>query len=239
MKSRIFTATIKERHIMIPILLFLGLSLSANLVLADMSPMAEKHIFTPDNIGEPKEEGPPAPVITASALEKEIRFTGVLISAKGKSVILTENAKKDKNGLKHVLMQGDQIKGMTIQEIGSNFVLLAGKDNTRVKMNLYKGAKTRPAPVLAEAKPEMPTLQAPPGAPKTEKTPDAQPPGTTAVEKEMLSPFGGSSKGNAPQQQSGEAPANPFADVLNKASQQNQAPIPTNAFNQLPLPLNQ
>ena len=169
---------------MIRILLFLGLSLSANLVLADMSPMTEKHIFTPENIGETKAEAPPAPVLTAGDLEKEIQFTGVLISPKGRSAILTEKVKKDKNGPKHVLMQGDQIKGMTIQEIGSNFVLLTGKENTTVKMNLYKGAKTRPAPILAETKkPEMPagpnTLQAPPGAPKTEATPDAQPPGCT------------------------------------------------------------
>ncbi len=53
-----------------------------------------------------------------------------------------------------MLKVGDQIKGMMIQEIGSNFVLLAGKENETVKMNLYKGAKVRPAPAPVETRPE-------------------------------------------------------------------------------------
>jgi hypothetical protein len=228
---------------MIRIVLFIGLSLilPANSLMADMSPMAKKHIFTPENISESKEEPPVAPGVISGALEKEILFTGVLISPKGKSVILSESVKNDKAGIKRVLKQGDQIKGMTIQEIGSNFVLLAGKENTPVKLNLYKGAKTRPAPVLAETKPEAGAntpLVPPAGAPKANKMLDAHPQGPPAAENELPSPFGGgrnSKNGKEPQQQSGEPPANPFADMLNKASQRSPASIPTNPFNQLPL----
>ena len=220
------------------ILLFIGLflSFSAGPVWADMSPMAEKHIFTPDNAGEQKEEVPPKSGIVSPALEKEILFTGVLITPKGKSVILAENVKSDKAGLKHVLKQGDQIKGMTIQEIGSNFVLLSGKENTTVKMNLYKGAKARPAPVLAEAAAGANTPKAPPVEPKTENTPEAQPQGTPAAEK--AGPFGGgNNRGKTQPQQSGEPPANPFMDGINKATL-NRSPaaipagIPANPFNQ-------
>ena len=229
---------------MIRMLFFIGLflSVSAGPVWADMSPMAEKHIFTPDNAGDQKEEVLPKSGVVSPVLEKEILFTGVLITPKGKSAILAENVKSDKAGIKHMLKQGDQIKGMTIQEIGSNFVLLSGKENTTVKMNLYKGAKTRPAPVLAEVKPEAAaaanTLLAPPVAPKTGKSPDVQPQSMPAAEKELPSPFGGagnSSKGKAPQEQSAEPPPNPFAEVLNKASNRNPTSTPTNPFNQLPL----
>ena len=225
---------------MIRIVLFVGLFLflSANSLLADKSPMAEKHIFTPENVSDSREEAPSAPGVISSALEKDVLFTGILISPKGRSVILSENVKNDKAGIKHVLKQGDQIKGMTIQEIGSNFVLLSGKENTPVKLNLYKGAKTRPAPVLAETKPEVAaganTPQLPPGTLKTNKMPDAHqvPP---AAEKELPGVFGGgSSKGKTQQQQSGAPPANPFADILNKASQRGPADVPTNPFNQLP-----
>jgi hypothetical protein len=229
---------------MIRILLFIGLALSfsANLVLADMSPMAGKHIFTPDVISESKEEAPQVAKVINGSLEKEILFTGIIISPKGRFAILKENVTNDKTGLKHILKQGEQIKGMTIQEIGSNFVLLAGSDNTTLKMNLYKGAKARPAPVLAEVKPELPPglnhQQAHPAA-ETDKTPDAQAPGEAqAAEKEIASPFGGggnSPKGKVPQQQDGGAQANPFADVLNKASKRNPSAVPTNPFNHLPI----
>jgi hypothetical protein len=223
---------------MIRTMLFIGMTLifSANSALADLSLMAGKHIFTPDNIGETKEEAPSAPEIISGALEKEILFTGVLISPKGKFAILKENATNDKTGQKHVLRQGDQIKGMTIQEIGSNFVLLAGKENTTVKMNLYKGAKLRPAPVPVETKPESApganVPHAPQAAPQAETTPDAQSQGASAEEKEPQGPFGG--KGKTAQQQSGDPQANPFADVFNRAgSRRNQRGGSTNPFNNM------
>ncbi len=81
---------------MILIMLFIGLTLmfSPSSVLADTSPMVEKHIFMPENLGESKEEVTAAPGLISGALEKEILFTGVVISPKGRYVMITESGQK-------------------------------------------------------------------------------------------------------------------------------------------------
>jgi hypothetical protein len=221
------------------LVVLMSLIISGNPLLAGPSSMVEKHIFTPEKTSETRDESQPAPGVISSALEKDILFAGVIISKKGKFAIVRENAKNDKAGPKQLLKQGDQIKGMTIQEIGPNFVLLTGKENSTVKMALYKGAKTRPAPPPVEAKPEMIAGGADQIAPKKEKPQDVQPQqqGAPAAEKELPGVFGGgASKGHAqPQQQSGPPPVNPFADMFNSAGQRSPTHIPTNPFNQLPI----
>ena len=226
-------------YIVIRILIGVGLCLifSAGSVMADMTPMVEKHIFTS---GKSREEAAVAPKVISGPIEKEIVFTGVIISPKGKFIIVTENdnkpkANKDHTDTKQVLKQGDQIKGMTIQEIGPNYVLLVDKDKATVKMNLYKGAKIRPAPpaLPAEAKPEPKTPQNPPAGTEAATAPGAQPQ-TPPAQKELPSPFGGKDK--TPQRPvAGEPGQNPFADLLNNAgSLRSPAGAPANPFNSLP-----
>ncbi|MCX5880567.1 MAG: hypothetical protein NTU74_01750, partial [Deltaproteobacteria bacterium] len=127
-------------------------------------------------------------------------------------------------------------------------VLMATKENT-VRLELYKGVKTRPAPP-----PEPVNNQ--PNAPKPGMSADAQQPGTskndpkttnpnpsqgTPADKEKGSPFGGAKAGKAVQDNSGAvnpgSTGNPFADLLKSgAEQRNQSMPPSNA--PLPLPFN-
>lgn len=136
---------------------------------AETPPMVDRHIFTPENTSEQKPDAVPGPA-DGSDLLKEIQFTGVMNTTKGKQAILSETVKNDKNKKKHVVKEGDAIKGMTLKEIGPNYVLIVTKENT-VKLNLYKGTKTRPAavaePAISEPRatpPEMPN-QSKPGHP--------------------------------------------------------------------------
>jgi hypothetical protein len=117
---------------MVRILMITGLviSITAGTIYADKVPMVERHIFLPETTVEQKEEAPVAPAATVSALEKEIQFTGVLVTPKGKLAIISENVKNDKTKQKRPLKEGDQIKGMTVTEIGPTYVLMATKENT-------------------------------------------------------------------------------------------------------------
>jgi hypothetical protein len=117
-------------------------------------PMVERHIFTPENTTDQKTDAVPGPV-DGSDLLKDIHFTGVMNTSKGKQAIIVESAKNDKSKKKHVVKEGDLIKGMTLKEIGPNYVLIETKENT-IKLNLYKGTKTRPVAPPTPALPEPP-----------------------------------------------------------------------------------
>ncbi len=222
--------------------------IAAGPVLAEPVPMFDRHIFTPDAISEQKEEAPVPIAAVGSALEKEILFTGVMITPTGKQAIISENAKNEKTRQKHVLKIGDQIKGMTIKEIEPNCVLMASKENT-VRMNLYKGLKVRPAPVAEaprkETGPAAPGKELPPGMTadaqqtKTGKS-EAAPAGTPgavpgAAGKEAQSPFGGDKNNGAPAQNNSGSGTNPFAEIL-KGAEQN-LPRPGNSPVALPFNL--
>jgi hypothetical protein len=206
---------------MIRILILLGLftAFTANVLCAGTSAMIERHIFAPDNISNTSEEaGPAVSAPVAAALEKELLFTGVLITPKGKQAIITESTKNEPKKQKHILKEGDQVKGMTIKEIGPNYVLLAAKEsNTR--LNLYKGAKPRPAPIAEPAKADIPQQIAQQGTPKTEvnaKPSAPNPPQGTPKENEAPSPFGGGPKPGQPVQNNPGTASNPFTEILNK-----------------------
>ena len=212
----------------------LAIWMAAGPILAEPVPMVERHIFTPDVFAGQKEEAPVAIGAAGSALEKEILFTGVIITPKSKSAIITENTRNDKTKQKQVLKIGDQIKGMTIKEIGPNYVLIASKENS-IRMNLYKGEKTRPAPVIENVKKETgPHAVGPGNVLLPGMTAGAQQPGTAgieaagtppnpmpgATEKEAPSPFGGGRDDKSSQGNPGSVP-NPFADLLKKGAERN------------------
>jgi len=229
---------------MIRIFIFTGLVMcfSVGMVFAEAIPMIDRHIFLPESPGEQKEESPAVPAATGSALEKEILFSGVLVTPKGKQAIISENIKNDKTKQKHVYKEGDQIKGMTVKEIGSNYVMIATKENT-VRLNLYKGIKSRPAPapepVNADTqnspKPGMTADANQQGGAKNDPktgTPAVNPGQKSPAEAEgAASPFGGRN-GKAASSDSGKPAStgggvNPFTDILkgagNRSGQGNAA----------------
>jgi len=230
--------------------LFIGLT--AGPIYADKAPMVDRHIFSPESSADQKEDAPVAPAATVSALEKEILFTGVLITPNGKQAIISENVKNDKTKQKRTLKEGDQIKGMTVKEIGLNYVLMATKENT-VRLDLYRGIKTRPTPPPEPVnnqptapKPGMSADAQQPGTPKNDpKSTNANPPQGTQADKEKGSPFGGGSKaGKAVQDNSGSGNAgntgsagNPFADILRNGAEQRNQSNPGNAPATLPFNL--
>jgi hypothetical protein len=210
---------------MIRILIYAGLAIAffVGMGFADVVPMVDRHIFMPDTLSEQKEEPRLPPAAMGSALEKEILFTGVLITPKGKVAMISENAKNEKSKQKRACKEGDEINGMKVKEIGSNYVLIVAKDNT-VRLNLYKGAKNRPAPVPEPVNAEsQPQGINPPNLHKPGVAPDAnQQDGPKPAGAEVASPFGGGRGGEAAQNDSAVAPApataNPFADIFKKGA---------------------
>jgi hypothetical protein len=151
---------------------------------AETPPMVDRHIFTPENTTEQKPDTGPGPV-DGSDLFKDIHFTGVMTTSKGKQAIIVESSKKDKDKKKHVVKEGDSIKGMTLKEIGTNYVLIVTKENT-VKLNLYKGTKPRPTVPAETALPE------PPATPPESMNP-SRPGSPVADQQQMSSPGTGTS----------------------------------------------
>lgn len=199
---------------------------AANRSVADMSEMAEKHIFTPGNMVEAKNEPSPLP---GSALEKEFNFTGILITPNGKYALITENAGKNlkQHGERQVLKEGDQIKDMTIQEIGSNYLVLVNKENARIKMELYKGEKKRPVPVAAEAKPDAAAEAKNPPKGTTDTT-EVNPSVPQQHEKSNRGRSGGSGKTH---RQRDELRSKPFSDMLKNLNRdRNSSAGTTNPF---------
>jgi len=209
---------------------------ATGLSFAETPPMVERHIFTPENAAEQKPDTVPGPV-DGSDLLKDIQFTGVMNTGKGKLAIIVESSKKEKDKKKHIVKEGDSIKGMTLKEIGPNYVLIVTKENT-VKLNLYKGAKPRP---VAPAEPAIPEQPATP----PESTNPSKPGIPVAVQQQMPSPgtgpnkgpggnqslpmpvtdggpgiFGGPNRG-MPGPQGPDSGNNPFADAMKKAPELN------------------
>lgn len=209
-------------------------------VSAEPSPMVQQHIFAPDQGLEQK----PAPVapIDAAGLEKDMIFTGVLLTPNGKQAILAETGKNEKGAQKqkHIMKEGDSIKGMAIKEIGPNYLLLSSNENL-IRIKLYAGIKSRPiAPpdtAMADAAAANPTgavklppagnqpqntVPAPPGSKMDMKSRNASggnAPPIAPVDKTSNAIFGGG--GENPGQQEANPPAspNPFLDVIKRSAE--------------------
>ncbi len=120
------------------------------------SPMVERHIFSPEPDGKGSHKSP-----MALKLEKQLMFTGVILSSQGKWAIIREKGQQKGEEVRGLRKEGDEIKGMVIKEIGGNFLILAG-EGKEVRLNLYHEGKSRPAiaagsespPVSAEKPPK-------------------------------------------------------------------------------------
>ena len=120
------------------------ISLLPSSAIASGSDIVERHIFSPDETkkDEPSIQKP------AGQAEKELQVSGIVRTEKGAFVMLRN--KKDKNKL-IVIKEGEEISGYKIARIGSNYIVVTS-DGNEIVMNLYKGAKDRPA-----GQPEAPT----------------------------------------------------------------------------------
>ncbi len=107
------------------------------------SPMVEKHMFSPEPDLKRSHKSP-----LALKLEKQVVFSGVIISSRGKWAMIREKRRKADSELRGLHKEGDEIYGMVIKEIGNNFLILAG-EGKEVRLNLYHEGKQRPA-MLAE-----------------------------------------------------------------------------------------
>lgn len=210
-------------------------------------PMVEKHVFTPGTESEKEVSAEIPKPVSSKELQKQLVFSGVIIGPKGKRALIREtgskpvdpakpDAGKTESAKNKSFGVGEQIKGLTIKDIGSNYLILAGQEG-ETKLSLYRGEKTRPVPpVIAQEPPQhlqppgqspMPTgLAAGPGQPNS---PDQTPPspgadgGGPAVfgpGPDRSSPGSTPDASNAKSSPSADAPPpNPFADVLKKAAE--------------------
>jgi len=198
--------------------------------LGASSPMVERHIFSPEPDGKGSHKSP-----MALKLEKELLFTGVIISSQGKWAIIREKGKRKDEEVSGLRKEGDEIKGMVIKKIASNFLILAG-EGKEVRLNLYHEGKPRPAMPAGSESPFVSTEKIPEETPapssksKTTKSriksisPRARaskPPTRAPEQKSSASP---SPKTNPLQQ---ETPPNPFQQgARNPFLEQNPNPFP-------------
>lgn len=120
---------------------FLFIALSIFLATSNAgasSPMVERHLFSP----EPDTQGTYKSPL-AVRLEKELMFTGIIISSQGKWAMIREKGEKTDREGSSLHKEGDEIKGLFIRQIGNNFLILAG-DGKEVRLNLYHEGKARP-----------------------------------------------------------------------------------------------
>ena len=215
-------------------------------VSAEPSPMVQRHIFAPDQ-GLEQDANAVAPnPIDSVGSEKDLIFTGVLLTSNGKQVILSETGKNEKGiqKKKHIMKEGEAIKGMTIKEIGSNYLLLSSNENL-VRIKLYTGIKSRPtpppSPALAEAGPAAnpaDTVKLPVPA----NQPQNAAPGSPGLKMDMKSkndsrrnvnPYGNAGNGasgaggespipqpaNPPTNSTPETTQNPFLDAIKRSTE--------------------
>jgi len=206
------------------------------------SPMVERHIFTPEEQETATAESMKEKSPEVEKLEREILFTGIIIGPDGKRAMIREkvsarNKEAEKGSL---LKEGDEIRGMTLKEIGRNYLVLAGQGGD-VRLNLFQEGKDRPAP---PPEPKAAETQAVPPIPGSgaqqeeagEKPSGVQPakpgqqpvaprPGIPGQASQTVPPTQAMVPGQEGQTASspGETTpqSNPFADALKRAQQQN------------------
>lgn len=187
---------------------------------AASSPMVERHVFTPLQESEKEVQSEVAKIANPKELQKQFIFSGVIIGPKGKQAMIRETGGKPADAPKNKPYSiGDQIKGMTIKDIGSNHIILAGQEG-ETKLNLYGGGKPRPSPpAIAPEPPSKPPNQPLDPSKMPPSLPDSGAPPGSGVNKTLPGPapeVAGSNE--AP---SGEPPSglNPFVDAMKKAAE--------------------
>ena len=137
-------------------------------VHATSPPMVERHVFTPAQESEKEAQLDPIKAVNPKELQRQVVFTGVIIGPKGKKVLVRETGNREPGNKTADIIKpmsygiGDQIKGMTIKDIGSNYLILAGQEG-ETKLNLYRGEKARPSAPAPAPEPPSPPAQPPGG----------------------------------------------------------------------------
>jgi hypothetical protein len=189
-------------------------------------PMVEKHIFSPETVRKIPLEDKKSPVV--KQIERQIVFTGVIISPDGRRAMMREKVVRGGKRHSEFYKEGDEINGMTIKQIGSNFIILTDQGKN-VKLNLYQGAKVRPAPPAMPAVEKTPETAAgrqsesspavkeekPGKRPTTQVNPPkpaGQPPRSGSIAPNPSRAL----RKNAPN------PSNPFLEALRRAAEKNR-----------------
>lgn len=189
---------------------------------AASSPMVERHVFTPGQESEKEVQPEVAKVANPKELQKQFIFSGVIIGPKGKQAMIRETGGKPADGTKNKPYSiGDQIKGMTVKDIGSNHIILAGQEG-ETKLNLYGGSKPRPSPpAIAPEPPQSKPPNQPP--PDPSKMPPSQPepggPPGSGVNKTLPGPAPEVGSSNVPPGAESPPGLNPFVDAMKKAAE--------------------
>jgi hypothetical protein len=206
-----------------PCLMMFDLNISGLAFAA--SPMIEKHIFLPEKVSEKKK----VPFDEAK-IKKDIIFTGVVISSKGKYAFIKQRSNKDS---KKIYEQGDELAGGVLSEVASNYIVLSNEGND-LKLKLYSGTKKRPAPVKEKKAPPAKVVQTTQKTPAKTAANTGQPAANNAAATKQTSPglFGLP----AVQNQGGTSgptatgATNPFKEALQKAMQNKGSKPPSNPF---------
>ena len=213
--------------ILLSLILYLSCPLSAP---GESSPMVERHIFSPESDGKGSYKSP-----MSLKLEKDLMFTGVVISSKGKWAIIRETGKMNEEKVSGLRKEGDEIMGMVIKKIGSNFLILAG-EGKEVRLNLYQEGKSRPPMLAGSESPSMSAEEIPTEIPAASSKSSA--PGTGA---RSTSPYPQTSKPptKVPEEKNQETPPNPFLkEGQNPFLKQNPNPFlqeqPPNPYQEQP-----
>ena len=234
----------KNFLVVLGVLLIVGASHQS--VSAEPSPMVQRHIFAPDQGLEQKADVPVPIPVDPAVLAKDLIFTGVLVTSKGKQAILAETGKNEKGAQKqkHIMKEGESVKGMAIKEIGSNYLLLSSNENL-VRIKLYAGIKSRPIAPPVTALADAGSAANPTGAVKP-PAPGNQPqnaaPSPFGTKKDMKSKnasgenappvipfdntgngaFGGGGENPGQQQANPPTTSNPFLDVIKRSTENAQ-----------------
>ncbi len=151
--------------------------------IATSAPVAPWSLVLEDVVQIPDSSGAAAPAKGAARspktekMRKTLSFTGVILSSRVKYAMIRKKSRKKGQEGRGLYREGDEVHGMTLKEIGSNYVVLADKGQD-VKLKLYEGRKARPAP------------------PRAPKVPARTAPAKTAAGKgKAAAPSGGSAKG--------------------------------------------
>ena len=207
----------------------------------DVPPMVEKHIFSPEtSVKEVPGKDVNSPAV--KQIERKIVFSGVIITPQGRRAMIEEKTGRQRKGSPELFKEGDEIDGMTLREIGSNYIVIAseGKD---LKLNLYQGEKNRPAPpvlpkVVEPTPPPATTVKSgvasAAGGKAPAKKPEAK--GQTLKAKKQELPSGTNTSNVPSVKRRVPESSNPFLQALKNAAKQRREsgtatnPSASNAF---------
>jgi hypothetical protein len=214
--------------LIIPYLIMSDLNMS-NLAISSLafatSPMIEKHIFLPEKVSKKKK----VPFDEAK-IKKDIIFTGVVISSKGRYAFIKQRSNKDS---KKIYEQGEELAGGVLSEVASNYIVLSNEGND-LKLKLYSGTKKRPAPVKEKKAPPEKVVNTAKKTPAKTAASPGQPAANNAASTNQTSqglfglPAVQNQGGAADQTATGAT--NPFKEALQKAMQNKGSKPPSNPF---------